>query len=45
MLSAGRGGFGLSGNECLRPAFYVMVYSKEQTEEQERGEGAGQGQR
>ncbi len=38
MLSAGRGGFGLSGNECLRPALYVMVYShEEQTDEQQQG--------
>lgn len=28
-LSAGRGGFGLSGNECIRSAFYCVVYTKE----------------
>ncbi|CAG9462626.1 unnamed protein product [Pedinophyceae sp. YPF-701] len=25
-LSAGRGGFGLSGKECVRPSFYCIVY-------------------
>ena len=38
-LSAGRGGFGLSGHECLRPALYVMVYTKGE-EEEARGRGA-----
>ncbi|PSC69405.1 D-amino-acid chloroplastic-like [Micractinium conductrix] len=33
-LSAGRGGFGLSGSECLGPAFYCMVYTHEVPEEQ-----------
>ncbi|EFN54669.1 hypothetical protein CHLNCDRAFT_52990 [Chlorella variabilis] len=28
-LSAGRGGFGLSGNECLGSAFYCVVYTQE----------------
>ncbi|KAI7837708.1 hypothetical protein COHA_008500 [Chlorella ohadii] len=28
-LSAGRGGFGLSGNECLGSAFYCIVYTHE----------------
>ena len=28
-LSAGRGGFGLSPKECMAPAFYCMVYTKD----------------
>lgn len=28
-LSAGRGGFGLSPQECIKPIFYVMAYTKE----------------
>ena len=28
-LSAGRGGFALSASECIRNAFYVMVYTPE----------------
>ena len=26
-LGAGRGSFGLSGNECVRPTFYCQVYT------------------
>lgn len=32
-LSAGRGGFGLSGNECLGAAFYCVVYTHELPDE------------
>lgn len=32
-LSAGRGGFGLSGNECLGSAFYCVAYTQEEPEE------------
>ncbi|KAL4447823.1 hypothetical protein ABPG75_005042 [Micractinium tetrahymenae] len=32
-LSAGRGGFGLSGSECLNSAFYCVVYTHEKGEE------------
>ncbi|GAB4816094.1 hypothetical protein N2152v2_003140 [Parachlorella kessleri] len=35
MLSAGRGGFGLSGNECLRPSLYVMVYTHDKSDGEE----------
>ena len=38
MLSAGRGGFGLSGNECIRPSFYVMVYTHDKSDGDEGGE-------
>lgn len=34
-LTAGRGGFGLSGNECLSSAFYCVVYTKEQEDAKE----------
>jgi hypothetical protein len=36
-LTAGRGGFGLSGNECLGSAFYCVVYTKEQEDAKEDG--------
>jgi len=36
-LSAGRGGFGLSGNECLRSALYVMVCRKDAKEDTSEG--------
>ena len=36
-LTAGRGGFGLSGNECLSSAFYCVVYTKEQEDAKEDG--------
>eukprot|EP00891_Asterochloris_glomerata_P005439 jgi/Astpho2/5439/e_gw1.00076.31.1_t len=29
-LSAGRGGFGLSPKECMAPAFYCVVYTKDE---------------
>ena len=32
-LSAGRGGFGLSGNACLGSAFYCIVYTHETPED------------
>lgn len=36
-LSAGRGGFGLSGNECLGSAFYCIVYTHETPEDKMDG--------
>ncbi|KAL4442489.1 hypothetical protein ABPG77_005073 [Micractinium sp. CCAP 211/92] len=33
-LSAGRGGFGLSGSECLDSTFYCVVYTHEKPEEE-----------
>lgn len=38
-LSAGRGGFGLSGNECLRSALYIVVYRRDPLEGDSEGEG------
>ena len=37
-LSAGRGGFGLSGNECLGSAFYCIVYTHEVPDDKLDGE-------
>ena len=36
-LSAGRGGFGLSGNECISSSFYCIVYAGEKDEKKAAG--------
>ncbi len=41
-LSAGRGGFGLSGSECLDSTFYCVVYTHEKPEEELDGEHGAQ---